>query len=142
LQRWLQILMYASAEGALDLNSPLLQLATTRGKLMELLTREAYPRDSGRADTAFTVGVLSLIDTLFGMPMAEVMDVLAASEHVREALLERSGPYGELLALVDMLEHEETDTDTLEQALEHLDLSPSRLGQLQMTAFQWVSGLA
>jgi EAL and modified HD-GYP domain-containing signal transduction protein len=142
LQRWLQILMYASAEGALDLNSPLLQLATTRGKLMELMTREAFPRDAARADTAFTVGVLSLIDTLFGMPMAEVMDVLAASDDVREALLERSGPFGELLVLVDMLEREETETARLEQLLDQLDLSPARLGQLQMSAFKWVSGLA
>jgi EAL and modified HD-GYP domain-containing signal transduction protein len=40
LQRWLQILLYATPGAAVELNSPLLQMATTRGKLMELMTRK------------------------------------------------------------------------------------------------------
>src|SRR5690349_23437573 len=48
LQRWLQILLYSVPDGQanqLELNSPLLQLATTRGRLLELMSLALRPDD-------------------------------------------------------------------------------------------------
>jgi EAL and modified HD-GYP domain-containing signal transduction protein len=70
LQRWLQILLYAKPGKTLELTSPLLQMAIIRGKLLELMALQMRPADRIGSDIGFTVGMLSLMDTLFSMPMA------------------------------------------------------------------------
>ncbi|RYE78876.1 MAG: EAL domain-containing protein, partial [Oxalobacteraceae bacterium] len=65
LQRWLQILLYSGPDGHVELNSPLLQMATTRGRLLELMTLTLHPGDIEGANNAFTIGIMSLMDALF-----------------------------------------------------------------------------
>jgi EAL and modified HD-GYP domain-containing signal transduction protein len=43
LQRWVQILLYSGPDGNVELNSPLLQMATVRGRLLELMTLTLRP---------------------------------------------------------------------------------------------------
>ncbi|MHB8167191.1 MAG: EAL and HDOD domain-containing protein, partial [Sulfuricella sp.] len=71
LQRWLQLLLFVNRGG--DLQNPLLELAATRGKLMELLAVAQSKRDKDHHDRAFMTGIMSLLDTLLGMPMEEVV---------------------------------------------------------------------
>ena len=61
----------------------------------ETAERESY--DNGFRDMAFMTGILSLLDTLLGLPMPEAVAPLALPDEVREALLRRSGPLGRLL---------------------------------------------
>jgi EAL and modified HD-GYP domain-containing signal transduction protein len=49
--------------GTQEFTSPLLQLATTRGKTMELMVEQRKPGQRVSADIGFTVGVMSLMDT-------------------------------------------------------------------------------
>ncbi|MDO8465164.1 MAG: EAL domain-containing protein, partial [Gallionella sp.] len=72
LQRWVQLLLYASGkEGAVV--SPLMQLAATRAKLMELVARQIRQRDLDYADRAFMVGMLSLLDVLMDEPLHDIV---------------------------------------------------------------------
>jgi EAL and modified HD-GYP domain-containing signal transduction protein len=50
LQRWLQILLYSTPDGRVELNSPLLQMATTRGRLLELMSQALHPGDVASAE--------------------------------------------------------------------------------------------
>jgi hypothetical protein len=74
LQRWLQILLYSTPDGRVELNSPLLQMATTRGRLLELMSQTLHPGDTASAETAFTIGMMSLMDALLSIPMANILD--------------------------------------------------------------------
>ena len=57
---------------------------------MELLSeRESF--DSGYRDRAFMTGILSLMDTLLGTPMSDVVVQLNLTDDVRDALLSRPG---------------------------------------------------
>jgi EAL and modified HD-GYP domain-containing signal transduction protein len=141
LQRWLQILLYAKPGKAMELTSPLLQMATTRGKLLELMTLKTRPKQRSTADVGFTVGMLSLMDTLFSMPMAEVLDTLIVADEVRAALLDRSGDFGDMLKVAEMLEQAEVGP-AMADSLRNLDLTPAQLRDLQLEAFEWVSELA
>jgi EAL and modified HD-GYP domain-containing signal transduction protein len=99
LQRWLQLLLYAHQhpDGAPNL---LLPLAALRGALLEALCkRDGGDRDE--QDLAFMAGVFSLLDRLFHMPMAEVVQDLKLPEHVEAALLRRAGPLGQRLRLIE-----------------------------------------
>lgn len=137
LQRWLQVMLYADHGSHGGNTMPLLDLATTRGRLMELLAQKLKPGNRGIADTAFTVGIMSLMDALFGLPMEQILEQVPVVDEVRDALLQQQGYFGQLLRLVKYTEwHSKTDTQLL-QAIGDLRLSHNDLYLLQLAAFEW-----
>ncbi len=140
LQRWLQILLYTTVGNGVELASPLLQLATTRGKLLELMTLARRPSDAAGADRAFTVGIMSLADALFSIPMADILDNVEIAHDVRAALLHREGEFGTMLRVVELLEAAEGGC-TLAEALRKLGLSVKQMRELELAAFDWVREL-
>jgi len=98
LQRWLMLLLFARPSGT-AVASPLLPQATLRANLLEALARRlALPRDS--CDSAFMIGIFSLLDVLFDEPLASLLEPLHLADEVTAALLAGDGPLGRLLALV------------------------------------------
>ena len=141
LQRWLQILLYATPGVKVELNLPLLQMATTRGKMLELMSLKMHPGQQDAADTGFTVGIMSLTDALFSMAMEDVLDTVEVADEVRAALLYRRGEYGDMLNIVEMLEKARCGKP-LAAALRHLDLTSKDLREIEMAAFEWINELA
>jgi len=137
LQRWLQIMLYVEPSKRGKGMGPLLMLATTRGKLLELIAQKMQPDLHGAADTAFTVGIMSLMDTLFSMPMAEILDQIAVTDEVSDALLARAGRYGEMLKVVEYVECTEEAEATRLSTLRDLELSGEDLHEMGLTAFAW-----
>jgi EAL and modified HD-GYP domain-containing signal transduction protein len=137
LQRWLQILLYAKPGKSANASSPLLMLATTRGRLLELMAEKIQPGDRSMADIGFTVGIMSLMDTLFGLPMTKILDQMKVAADVREALLSREGVFGDMLTLVEHVENIK-DAGSLPVALlKKLRLSADQFYALQLAAFEW-----
>jgi len=141
LQRWLQLLLFTHAPGAAMLNDPLLILAATRGRLMELLTQLAFPNNRDMEDQGFMVGIMSLLDALLGMPLEQVLDQLHLTDKVRAALLHRQGALSTLLRLTEQLEQNDYDG-----VLAILDTQPEiSLGQLtvaQLEALGWATSIS
>jgi EAL and modified HD-GYP domain-containing signal transduction protein len=142
LQRWLQIILYAEPSKSRHFTSPLLLLATTRGKLLELIAEKLKPGSRNTADTAFTVGIMSLMDTLFGQPMNKILEQVAVVEEVSDALLYRRGFYGDLLKLAECLERIEETGWLLMPTLHKLQLSIEDLYSLQLAAFEWSDSIS
>ena len=138
LQRWLQILLYVKPGASAQFTSPLLQLATTRGKLLELMTEKLRPGQHQYADIGFTVGIMSLMDTLFSMQMSEVISSIRVNSKVSDALLFRHGELGSMLALVEQVEQADGGPATMAM-LEQLHLSESELTAIQVAAYAWVN---
>jgi EAL and modified HD-GYP domain-containing signal transduction protein len=138
LQRWLQLLLFVPSSGQTD--NPLLQLAATRGKLMELLSAVQAPQDKGYQDRAFIAGILSLLDTLLGIPMVEIAEQISLAPDVRQALLERQGVLGGLLELTEKTEL--GDFDGAGELLESSGLKVGDLLQAQMASMNWANDLA
>ena len=139
LQRWLQILLYTTA-GGVALDSPLLQLATTRGKLLELMTLVVRPNDAAAADRAFTVGIMSLADALFSIPMCDILDNVEVADDVRAALLGREGQFGTMLRVAELLEAAD-GSRKLTSALRKLGLTVAQIREIELEAFDWVREL-
>ena len=137
LQRWLQIMLYAEPSKRGHSMTPLLMLATTRGRLMELLASKLRPSQREAADIAFTVGIMSLMDTLFGISMKEILEQIPVSDDVRGALLDRSTFYGGLLKLVECIERIEEMDSHIVPTLRDLAMSTDELVELEMAAFEW-----
>ncbi|OFA02019.1 EAL and HDOD domain-containing protein [Duganella sp. HH101] len=137
LQRWLQIMLYAEPSKRGHSMTPLLMLATTRGRLLELLAGKLRPSQRHSADIAFTVGIMSLMDTLFGIPMSEILAQIPVNEEVSEALLYRGGFFGDLLKLAECIERIEEMDDHIVPTLRDLAMSTDELVELEMAAFEW-----
>ena len=103
LRRWVQLLLYADATRG-SVANPLLQLAATRGRLMERLAESVLTRNGDRAELAFMVGILSLMPVVFGVPFAEILPALPLPAEAEAALLRREGPIGELLPAIEAQE--------------------------------------
>jgi EAL and modified HD-GYP domain-containing signal transduction protein len=142
LQRWLQIMLYAEPCKKGRAMTPLLTLAATRGKLLELIAHQVEPRNRALADTAFTVGIMSLMDTLFSMPMSEVLEQVAVAEAVSDALLYRQGRYGDLLKLVEHMERIEEAGPMFDDLVARFQLNGEILSELQLSAFEWSDNVA
>ncbi|MGV7210177.1 EAL and HDOD domain-containing protein [Oxalobacteraceae bacterium A2-2] len=126
LQRWLQLLLYARQQDD-ELAHPLLPLAAVRAAHMEALAK-SRGGDRDQQDMAFVVGVFSLLDVLLSMPMADIVSALSLDVDVVMALLERTGPLGELLCLVERPDP---------AALEALGIERETYWQGQLQAYHW-----
>lgn len=142
LTRWLQIMLYEKPDSQ-PAGAALFLLATSRGKLLELLAKHQLPNSKVAPDIGFIVGLMSLMDTLLGMPMPEVLQKINVYNEVNLALLEHKGVYGQLLQLVEYLEQltEPEPPAPLLSMLEQLHLPPEQLFGLQQQAFVWVNQL-
>ena len=141
LQRWLQLLLYAgrndnTANGA----NALLQLAATRGRLMELLAERVQPGNREFADQAFMTGILSLMPALLGVTMPTILAQLPVSPRITRALTEQDGQLGYLIALVAATES--ADTEALTEALRHLpNVNIAFINNRLAQAMLWASTL-
>ncbi|MCE3605967.1 EAL domain-containing protein [Massilia sp. P8910] len=137
LQRWLQIMLYAEPARRGSSMSPLLLLATTRGRLLELLAQRLRPGQRNVAEIAFTVGIMSLMDALFGTPMTVIVEQIPVIDEVAHALLRRTGFFGDLLHLAECIERMEECDDQVMPALRELAISSEELIELEVAAFEW-----
>ncbi|MET3106627.1 EAL and modified HD-GYP domain-containing signal transduction protein [Oxalobacteraceae bacterium GrIS 2.11] len=142
LQRWLQILMYAESGKPDSLMSPLLNLATTRGKLMELMAQKIMPRDQLAADIAFTAGIMSLLDVIFGAPMPLLLAQISVADEIKEALIGRSGVFGGMLQLVIDLENMANRGSVMTASLQNFQLRIEELRAMQLQAFRFSDSIA
>ena len=83
--------------------SSYLQRAVERGRMCELLAGFT----SSNAESAYLTGLLSILDSAYDVPIAELMPQLPVSAEIKAALVDRSGELGRLLQAV--LSYEQTD---------------------------------
>ncbi|WP_051710590.1 EAL and HDOD domain-containing protein [Andreprevotia chitinilytica] len=104
LQRWLQLLMYAEQFGPGEMMPPLLVVAALRARRLENWARAGWLTGCP-AESAFFTGMLSCLDCLFGMPMADLLAPLPLPDDVVAALTVGKGELGQALARIVKLEH-------------------------------------
>ena len=139
LQRWLQLLAFASQNQA-GTSNPLLLIAATRGRLMELLAAELRPSDSGFSDQAFMSGIMSLMPAVVGQPINEIVAPLGLASNVVDALCDGTGQLGAMLNLAESSEG--GDLQQLTRALTALPgISPKALNRAQAQALIWANSI-
>jgi EAL and modified HD-GYP domain-containing signal transduction protein len=138
IRQLVQIMLFAQHGGA-DLGSdPLVQTAAIRGRLMDSLA--AGQGLSHLRDEAFTVGILSLADSLLGQSMSELMALLNLEDALRAAVVEHAGPLGRLLSLVEASEGR--DQDRFGAIATHLAGTDAMVfNHMQIEAIQWARQL-
>ena len=102
LSKWLALVLVSSIAARGAVNRELLHLAVQRARLCELLGATAGGgRDTG---ALFLVGLFSLLDAISGIPMPSLLESIALATPLRQALMERTGPYAGTLSLAEAYE--------------------------------------
>jgi len=127
--RRLATVLALSAAG--DVSEELIVLGATRARL----AGELAPR-SDLAGPAFTVGLLSVTDSIYQTPMLELLEELPVSDTIQDALLGGDSELGQILTIVKACESADVE------ALAHL--APGQLAELSSAyanAVEWADGL-
>ncbi len=133
LQRWLQLLLYARQPGSQHA-SPLLPHAAQRAGLMGALAKRQQLSHEMQ-DHAFMVGMFSLLDKLFGIPVAEVIKPINLPDPVVQGLALGSGMLGGMLAAV--VANDDRPTQALGELIAHLGIATEDWAAAQVEALRW-----
>jgi len=138
INRFVQIMLFAQHSGAAPATDPLVQTAVMRGSLMEGL---AVARGWSKIkDRAFMVGMLSLVDALFGQPLETIVVRLNLEEDLQSALLRREGQLGLLLQLAEASEN--PDSPATVELMKKLNMSDlGEFNRVQVAALESASKL-
>lgn len=139
LQRWIQMLMYTESGRPKGYLSPILLQACARANLLEQMSLLQHPEHTVRAEAAFTAGMLSTMDHLFGgLPMSELLEQMAIDAAIRHALIDRTGPLGpdlRLAALVFPMAGDPAEAPA--PILQTIGIEAEPLAGLIQQAFEW-----
>lgn len=131
LYRWLAVTIFKLGR-QLERDAALLEVALRRARFLELV-HPALRREE--RDELFLIGLLSLFDVLFGMPMGRLLGHLSLSSAAQDVLLRSAGPYGPYLMLALVLER--GDVERGESIANGLGIDSATLAEVQAAAFDW-----
>ena len=133
LSKWLALVLVSSIAARGATNRELLHLAVQRGRLCELLgISSGGGRDTG---ALFLVGLFSLLDAISGIPMPKLLDSISLATPLRQALVERTGPYAGPLTLAEAYERGAWSQVNAGATLSGLDAA--HVGALYVQSLAW-----
>lgn len=132
LYRWLTLLMFSSKEPD-HLDDALRENALVRARLAERLAEGHLT--AKQCDEAFVVGILSVLDALLGVPMADALAQLTLPEAVAEALLRGEGRYAPYLKLA--IACEESDQEGMRALAEACGMDAETVNLRHFEALTW-----
>jgi EAL and modified HD-GYP domain-containing signal transduction protein len=130
--RWLALAIAASRGAKSGVDQQLVRQAVERGRLLEQLSGQG--RDPG---TLFLVGLFSLMDAVFRMPLHEIISRVALGEEAKAALLDRTGPYAKALTFAESYELGLFES-AMATAVE-MGVAAEKLPELYTAAISWTA---
>jgi EAL and modified HD-GYP domain-containing signal transduction protein len=104
IMRWLQVMLYV-IDSHVKMPTMLLYTVIWRAKFMELMSTQCNHHGSiVHHDAVFITGILSLADMLLNETMESIVIKMSLAKTIQDALLNRTGLAGDLLALAEALE--------------------------------------
>jgi EAL and modified HD-GYP domain-containing signal transduction protein len=119
--------------GLSDKPDALRDFALERAKFCELLGAKIRASD---ASVYYSVGLLSTMDAFFDQPLTEILGSMSLRPDVRAALVEREGPFGAVLSLVEAIQRGELETIDWSMLADY-DFSPELVNELYLQVIQW-----
>ena len=132
LERVRQICLVLALSAVDGNSSHLVEQSTVRGRMCEILIGATAP---SLRPSAFTAGVLSLVDQLYGVSMDILVASLPLTDEVKGALADNSGPLAPVLQAVISYEQDRLSD------LEGGTISLERCLQAYAQAVEWAAAL-
>lgn len=136
LYRWLTLLLFTHEQGD-PRSRALLKNAVVRARLTESLGERHLSRNERGG--LFIVGILSLLDALLGLPMAQAIAHLKLPAAVVDALIAGTGPYAPYLQLAQACE--QFDQERIARLSSQAGLTPDEVNLAHVNALIWSEAL-
>ncbi|MEW6164982.1 MAG: HDOD domain-containing protein [Pseudomonadota bacterium] len=136
LYRWVALLLYTAGNAAAP--AALMKTVLARSRFIETAGKRALP--AHEHDNLFMVGMLSMLDVVFGLPLAKALAKLPLPEPLLRAILDYAGPLGALLSLAEALEQRRYEA--IESLAASLGLSLQDVNAAQLDAVRWAESLS
>jgi EAL and modified HD-GYP domain-containing signal transduction protein len=138
LKSWLRAVILVDLAGKEEVPRELAGLSLQRGRFLELLGTEV-DYWGFQPSTLFLLGLFSLMDSILGMPMETVVELLPLDAKLKAAL--RRDPNNEYRPLFTLLESlEDGDWATLDTLVQQLFLDPDLIRESFAQARDWAGG--
>jgi EAL and modified HD-GYP domain-containing signal transduction protein len=138
LKSWLQAVLFVDLAAKEEVPREVAALSLQRGKFFELLARE-YDYWGYNPNTLFLLGLFSLLDTVLGLPMAKIVELLPLEVKLKAAL--RQDLNNEYRPLFEVLESLEIgDWAALYSLTQNLLLDLNLVKAFFAQARDWASG--
>ena len=131
VRRWSNLLALSTMGS--EEPAQILVTSLVRARLAELAAPLAGL--GSRGSEAFLLGLFSLLDAIFGRPLAEVLGEINLSQELQQALLGQGGKLGQLLDLV--VAQEKGDWPTLSRVASEMGVPEDQLAPLYQKAVLW-----
>jgi EAL and modified HD-GYP domain-containing signal transduction protein len=128
LKRWLTLMLVQA--GGSDTPQVLLRVAFIRAAFLEELGKSLGPEIA--KEDLFLCGAFSLVDTILGIPLPELLRRISISDAITEALVGGEGPLAPLLKVIEGIESK--DDGLLRAQCELLSISPADVNRALITA--------
>lgn len=125
LRNWVTVIGLSQVD-----NKPkeLISISLVRAKMCELLSEEI----SSEKNSAFTVGLFSMLDVLMDQALNELVEKLPLADEISTALIEHDGKLGGLLTMI--IAYEQSNWEELEKVA---ILPLHKLRQAYMASLEW-----
>ncbi len=138
LKSWLRAVLFVDLAGKEEVPQELAALSLQRGRFLELLGTEV-DYWGFNPSSLFLLGLFSLMDSILGMPMEKVVELLPLDAKLKAAL--RHDPNNEYRSLIALLESlEDGDWPALETLSQQLFLEPDLIKASFAQARDWAGG--
>ena len=117
LKHWATLIAISNISSKPD---DLMQLTMTRAYMCEQIAEQLEEEDPQHF---FSVGLLSTLDVLLGLPMKQILETLPLSTEIQNAIMHFDGQAGKVLECA--VAYEKVDWDKIKKL--DLDISPERL---------------
>lgn len=129
LSNWLLLFMVTGKNKNAPTNHPLLLMVINRTEIMTGLLKLIKPdATQSDKDTAYLVGMLSLIHLLFEIEHREFLHKLRVTDEIEEAMFEATGFFGQLLVITRFIEN--TETQHIHEYIEKYNVNLDDLNSL------------
>ncbi|KAA3626993.1 MAG: HDOD domain-containing protein [Proteobacteria bacterium] len=125
IRTWATVIALSGIEGK---PGELLHISLMRARFCELIAAQT---DKKLQDAAFTVGLFSVLDALLDLPMREALDPLPLAPAVESALIDQSGPLGQILQCVQAYQRGHW------AGVDNFPSLSAALGQAYLSALAW-----
>ena len=131
-QRWLSVAIAASRKAKTGVDQQLIRQAVERARFLEQM--HGGQRDGG---TLFLIGLFSMLDAVFRMPLEDILARVALSDEANLALLQQEGPYAPPLQIAES--YELGLFENAQEVAAANDIDHRQLGTMYTDALTWAA---
>lgn len=133
LAKWLYLVLYAGPNND-RFDNPLLQTAQVRAVTMEKLCKLNNTMKN-KADSAYLVGLLSMLDAVFNKELAEIVKEFNVDDEIRDAVVDKKGWLGILLSTV--ISYETDDMEKLVRCFNTMKISFEEFNRVILESYSY-----